>query len=123
MAPARAEEILLSEDDYARLITQAYADRFGEHPKTLFVTDAQPAEPPDIEPRVLIAAAKQRLIESMPVDETSLRRLAQERASRIKGHLTEKGKIPDKRVFIVQIEVGRASDGDAIRTNLTLSGI
>ncbi len=123
LAPARAEEILLSEDDYARLITQVYVDRFGEHPKTLFVSDAQPAKPPDIESRVLIAASKQRLIESMPVDETSLRRLAQERASRIKGHLTEKGKIPDKRVFIVQIEVGRASDGDAIRTNLTLLGI
>ena len=122
LAPARAEEILLSEDDYARLITQVYVDRFGEHPKTLFVSDAQPAKPPDIESRVLIAAAKQRLIESMPVDETSLRRLAQERARRIKGHLIEKGEIPDKQVFIVQVEVGRASDGDAIRTNLTLSG-
>ena len=121
-APARAEDILLSEDDYARLIIQAYVDRFGEHPKTLFVADAQPAKPPDIEPGVLIAAAKQRLIESMPVDEISLRRLAQERARRIKGHLIEKGEIPDKQVFIVQVEVGRASDGDAIRTNLTLSG-
>ena len=120
--PARAGDILLSEDDYARLITQVYVDRFGEHPKTLFVADAQPAEPPDIEPRVLIAAAKQRLIESMPVDETSLRRLAQERARRIKGHLIEKGEIPDKRVFMVKVEVGRVSDGDAIRTNLTLSG-
>ena len=58
----------------------------------------------------------------MPVDETSLRRLAQERARRINGHLIEKGEIPDKQVFIVQVEVGRASDGDAIRTNLTLSG-
>jgi hypothetical protein len=39
-----------------------------------------------IEPEVLIAAARQRLIEKMAVDETSLRRLAQERARQIKDH-------------------------------------
>ncbi|MBE9582003.1 MAG: DUF748 domain-containing protein [Proteobacteria bacterium] len=114
--PARTEDISLSDDDYARLITQAYVDKFGEHPKT------PPSEPPKIEPGVLIATAKQRLIENMPVDETSLRHLAQERARQIKGHLIQKGEIPDERVFIVKVEIGRASNGDTIRTNLTLSG-
>ena len=121
--PARTEDILLSDDDHARLITQAYADRFGEHPSTLFEIEPETSEPPRIEPEVLIAAAKQRLIEKMAVDETSLRRLAQERARQIKDHLIRKGEIPNERVFMVEVKLDHASDADTIRTNLTLSGI
>lgn len=130
----RTEDISLTDDDYVRLITQAYVARFGEHPKTLFgiesetsqpspEADAEPAEPPQIEPGVLIATAKQRLIEDMPVDESSLWPLAQERARQIKGHLIQKGEIPDERVFMVEVEIDYASDGDTIRTNFTLLGI
>jgi hypothetical protein len=121
--PARTEDILLSDDDHARLITQAYADRFGEHPSTLFEIEPETSEPPRIEPEVLIAGAKQRLIEKMAVDETSLRRLAQERARQIKDHLIRKGEIPNERVFMVEVKLDHASDADTIRTNLTLSGI
>ena len=121
--PARTEDILLSDDDHARLITQAYADRFGEHPSTLFEIEPETSEPPRIGHEVLIAAAKQRLIEKMAVDETSLRRLAQERARQIKDHLIRKGEIPNERVFMVEVKIDHASDADTIRTNLTLSGI
>ncbi len=120
---ARTEDISLSDDDHARLITQAYVDRFGEHPRTLFEIESETSEPPRIEPEVLIAAAKQRLIEKMPVDETSLRRLAQERAKQIKDHLIRKGEIPNERVFMVEVKLDHASDADTIRTNLILSGI
>jgi len=120
---ARTKDISLSDDDYARLITQAYVDRFGEHPRTLFEIESETSEPPRIEPEVLIAAAKQRLIEKMPVDETSLRRLAQERAKQIKDHLIRKGEIPNERVFMVEVKLDHASDADTIRTNLILSGI
>jgi hypothetical protein len=119
----RTEDISLSDDDYARLITQAYADRFGEHPRTLFEIKSETSESPGIEPEVLIAAAKQRLIEKMTVDETRLRRLAQERAKQIKDYLIRKGEIPDERVFMVEVKIDHASDADTIRSNLTLSGI
>jgi len=121
--PARTENISLSDDDYARLIIQTYADRFGEHPMTLFEIKSETSEPPRIEPEVLIAAARQRLIKNIVVDETSLRRLAQERARQIKDHLIRKGKIPNKRVFMVEVKIEQASDADTICTNLTLSGI
>ncbi|MCK5509359.1 MAG: DUF748 domain-containing protein [Desulfobacterales bacterium] len=121
--PARAEDISLSDDDYARLITQVYTDKFGEHPMTLFELKPETSEPPQIKPEVLIAAARQRLIEKMAVDETGLRRLAQERAKQIKDHLIRKGKIPNKRVFMVEVKINHASDVDTIRTDLTLSGI
>ncbi len=121
--PARAEDISLSDDDHARLITQVYTDKFGEHPMTLFELKPETSEPPQIKPEVLIAAARQRLIEKMAVDETGLRRLAQKRAKQIKDHLIRKGKIPNKRVFMVEVKVDHASDADTIRTDLTLSGI
>jgi len=123
LIPARTEDIFLSDDDHARLITQAYVDRFGEHPMSLFEIETETSESPRIEPEVLIAAAKQRLIENMAVDETSLRRLAQERARQIKDHLIRKGEIPNERVFMVEVKIDHASDADKIRTNLTLSGI
>ncbi|MDL1963155.1 MAG: DUF748 domain-containing protein [Deltaproteobacteria bacterium] len=121
--PARADDILLSDDDHARLITQVYTDKFGEHPMSLFETESETSEPPQIEPEVLIAAAKQRLIEKMAVDETSLRRLAQERAKQIKDHLIRKEEIPNERVFMVEVKIDHASDADTIRTDLTLSGL
>ncbi|MDL1967785.1 MAG: DUF748 domain-containing protein [Deltaproteobacteria bacterium] len=121
--PTCAEDISLSDDDLARLITQAYTDRFGEHPSTLFEIESETSEPPRIEPEVFIAAARQRLIEKMGIDEISLRRLAQERAKQIKDHLIWKGEIPNERVFMIEVKIDHASDADAIRTNLALSGI
>jgi len=74
------------------------------------------SEPPRIEPEVLIAAARQRLIEKMAVDETRLRRLAQERAIRIKDHLIRKGKIPSERVVMVEVKIDHSSDADTMVT-------
>ncbi len=121
--PAHTEDILLSYDDYARLITQAYTDRFGEHPITLFEIKPETSIPPQIESEVLIAAARQQLIKKIAIDETKLRSLAQERAKQIKDHLIRKGEIPNERVFIVEVKIDQASDADTILTNLTLSGI
>lgn len=72
--------------------------------------------------RVLIERAKRRLIEDIPVDEIELRQLAQERANRIKGYLLEHGEIANERVFILDAEIDRISDGTALRLNLALSG-
>jgi len=121
--PARTEDISLSDDDHGRLITQAYANRFGEYPGTLFEIKSETPGPPRINPEALIAAAKQRLIEKMAVHETSLRRLAQERAKQIKDYLIRKGEIPNERVFMVEVKIDHSSNADTIRTNLTLSVI
>ena len=141
--PESAENISLSDDDFARLLTQNYVNTFGEDPASLLASESKtlaqndkaastdieasgtapgkPAEPPSIDPEVVIVLAKKRLLENIPVDELSLRRLAQERARQIKGHLIEKGEIPDEQLFIVEVEIDGASDGDRIRTNLSLS--
>jgi hypothetical protein len=142
-APAQAKDVSLSDDDYARLITQAYEKRFGKHPSALLgmkvetsaketqapadagqsapASPAKPAQAQAADPQVVIAMAKKRLIEDMGIDDTRLRILAQERAKQIKGYLLEKGKIPEEQLFIVDVELGGSSDGDTVRANLSLS--
>ncbi len=135
-AAVKLEQISLSEKELARLLTQKYIDTYGHHPFTetgketpasnLAQTGARTEGPASsrIDPVLRIAMAKQRLIQDTPVDEAALQHLAQERATRIKGYLIEKGKVPNDRVFVAAVEVDAkgVSDGNTIRVNLTLSG-
>jgi hypothetical protein len=121
--PAQAQVISLSDDEYDRLLIQAYEDRFGEHVRVLPADDQKSsADDGKVAPDSAIAV-KQRLVEGIPIAETALRELARKRAMQIKDYMVQKGGIPDKQVFTVDIEIADGSDGDTIRTNLTLSGI
>ena len=84
-------------------------------------TSAKPS-PTDIDPEMLIARAKERLIKAMSVDEAKPHQLAIVRSKQIRNHLIEKGKISDERLFIVDVEIFETADGEMIRTNLKLSG-
>ena len=134
-AAIKLEQISLSQEDLARLLTQKYIDTYGHQPfietgkETPASNLAQTGAPEAlgssrIDPVLRIAMAKQRLIEDTPIDEAALQHLAQERATQIKGYLIEKGKVPDDRVFVAAVEVDAksVSDGNTIRVNLTLSG-
>jgi outer membrane protein OmpA-like peptidoglycan-associated protein len=122
--PPSAEEMTLSYDDYARLITQQYMDKFGKDPKTIFLGELGSAAEKQqvIDQEVIISAAKEKLVESMPVDEARLKQLAQERAMQIRDHLLQEGKIPADRLFLRGVEIIDATDGETVRTHLTLSG-
>ena len=122
--PSTAEEMTLSFEDYARLITQQYIDKFGKDPRTIFLGELGSAAEKQqaIDQEVIISAAKQKLVESMPVDESSLKRLAQERAMQVRDHLVQQGKIPADRLFLRGVEIIDATDGETVRTHLTLSG-
>jgi hypothetical protein len=121
--PAQAQDISLSDDEYDRLLTKAYEDRFGEHVRVLPADDQKSSvDDGKVAPDSAIAV-KQRLIENIPIAETALRELARKRAMQIKDYMVQDGGIPDKQVFTVDIEIADGSDGDTIRTNLTLSGI
>ena len=71
-----------------------------------------------------MAMAKQRLVEQIIIDELALQRLAQGRATQIKGYLIEQGEITPDRLFAIDSgkDVQDISDGERIRVNLTLSG-
>jgi hypothetical protein len=59
----------------------------------------------------------------MTVDELALQRLAQGRATQIKGYLIEQGEISPDRLFVLEAKTDEeeASDGEGIRVILTLS--
>lgn len=142
--PAQAEEISLSEDDYARLVIQAYEKRFGKHPRALFGMKGEPPakegrvapdagqSPPTvptktkeasaIDPAVVVTAAKKRLIDGIAIDETRVRALAQDRAKQIKDYLIGKGQIQEERLVVVGLELDGSPDGNAVRADLGLSG-
>ena len=122
--PSTAEEMTLSYDDFARLITQQYIDKFGKDPRTIFLGELESTaeKKQAIDQEIIISAAKQKLVESMPVDEARLRRLAQERATQIRDHLTQQGEIPADRLFLRGVEIIDAAEGETVRTHLTLSG-
>lgn len=132
----KPEQITLSEEEFTRLLAEKYVETFGHDPFTT-IDDKRPEEgdvstepleespgAPEIDPAVRMAMAKQRLIEQTTVDELALQRLAQERATQIKGYLIEQGEIPSDRLFAVEIGIDQegVSDGEAIRVNLALTG-
>ena len=122
--PASVDDLTLSYDDYARLITQRYIDKFGKDPKTIFLGESESTaeKRQAIDQEIIISTAKQKLVETSAVDESRLKGLAQERAMQIKDHLVLNGKIPDDRLYLRGVEIIDATDGKTVRTHLTLSG-
>lgn len=141
--PAEVEAIVLSNEEEERLLIQTYVERFGEHPEALLTTEAETSgndteydappeiplpkgdnpdsEGPILDPQIVAAAAKERLLKEIRVDELSLRRLAQERALEIKGHLVERA-VSEDRIFILDVKIVDIFDGDSARVDLGLSG-
>jgi hypothetical protein len=111
--PSDIGKFILIDEDYNRLLIQAYEFTFGEHPKGRFGAES----------KMLIAKTKERLIKEISVDETKLHQLAMVRSKQIRNYLIEKGKISDERLFIVDVEIFETASGGMIRTNLKLSGI
>jgi hypothetical protein len=141
--PAEAEAIVLSNEEENRLLIQTYIERFGEHPEALLTTEPEPSandaesdavqaaplptsddpdsEKPVLDPQVVADAAKKRLVKEIRVDDISLRRLAQERALGIKGHLVERG-VSEERIFILDVQIVDIFDSDGAKVDLGLSG-
>ncbi len=132
----KPEKVTLTEEEFTRLLTEKYVETYGHDPFTI-IEDKSPEEsdvstkpmeegpgPQEIDPAVRMAMAKQRLIEETSIDEVALQRLAQGRATQIKGYLIEQGKISPDRLFAVEVKMDGegVSDGEGIRVNLTLSG-
>ncbi len=107
--------LALKERPNLRLEIKGVADRLRDGAVLtgkVLPTQLEGAEPVD----------EKSLIESIQVDETALRKLAQDRAMNIKDYLVQAGKISDAQVFMAGIEIKDSLEGARVRTNLTLSG-
>ena len=63
---------------------------------------------------------KQQLAASLPVNETDLRLLAQQRAEQMRGQLAGEGKLAEERVFLTEVDL-TASDHEKVRSRLNMT--
>jgi uncharacterized protein involved in outer membrane biogenesis len=84
-------------------------------------TGAVPAPKPDVATKPpTVEEMRQQLAASIPVDDASLRSLADERAKQMRGQLAGEGKLADERVFLTEVNV-TASGYEKIRSRLNIT--
>ena len=69
----------------------------------------------------MIAKARARLLETITVDDESLRLLAQERGEHIRMYLVDGGGISGQRVSLTQVKIEEAFNGNHAQINLDLA--
>jgi hypothetical protein len=80
-----------------------------------------PAPKPDGAPKPpTVEEMRQQLTAAIPVDEASLRSLADERAKQIRGQLAGEGKLADERVFLTEVDA-TASGYEKVRSRLNIT--
>ncbi len=108
-------EFVLSKEDEIRLITELYGKKFSpEGGKTGQANSGASAKPGPS-----VSEMKQRLIESISVEESVLRVLAQNRGKQIRTQLIQEGKIPEGRVFLLEVDL-KTTGGEKVKSHLTL---
>ena len=120
--PDDPEALSIEEEDYSRLLIEVYEARFGEISREVTEGDQKTDEKEGEIAPALIAEARKRLIDSMPVDASTLQALAMERASGIKEHLIKQGGLSDKQVTMAEIEMADGTGKDNCHAPLTLTG-
>ncbi len=67
-----------------------------------------------------IEEMRQQLVAAMPVPDSDLHLLAQQRAEQIRGQLAGEGKLADERVFLTEVDL-TASDHEKVRSQLNIT--
>jgi hypothetical protein len=84
-------------------------------------TGAVPAQKPDAAPKPpTVEEMRQQLAASIPLDDASLRSLADERAKQMREQVAGEGKLADERVFLTEIDV-TASGHEKVRSRLNIT--
>ena len=98
-----------------RLIKELFKQQQGQPAGTV------PAPKPDAAPKpTKIEEMKQQLAASIPVDEASLRNLADQRAKQMRDQLAGEGKLAEGRVSLTEVDV-TASGHEKVRSRLNIT--
>jgi hypothetical protein len=82
---------------------------------------ATPAEDAQVDSKPLtIEEMRQQLVAAIPVPDSELRLLAQQRAEQMRGQLAGDGKLADERVFLTEVDL-TASDHEKVRNRLNIT--
>jgi hypothetical protein len=114
---AKAGGPSLSDDDYQRLFTRYYRQRYPGSPELQALETGQ--QPVLNGP--LLDQAKRKVLEQWAVNELDLRLLAQARGEIIRDYLVREAGLPDKRIYLLDVNLAQPDDRE-IKTFLSLSG-
>ncbi len=110
------ENIELSNEEEAQLISELYVETFGSLPKGASPSPhGKPSAPPATDD------VKAELLASMPIEEPKLHLLAQQRAQHIRDYLVQKAQVSGERIFIVESTLSPVTEGNTIQNPLALT--
>ena len=110
-------QAVLSPEREFEFLSDLFAEKLGKQP-----IKEEPVPGGKIVQRVLTAEELRRqLTPAIAVEESELRSLAQGRAKAIREQLVAPGRLPEERVFLVEVELGDWS-GETVRARLNLTG-
>ena len=99
-------------------ILEVYRQTFREDPGKLAGADVRNERVRD---SIVVAAARERLIDSTLVPEADLRALAQRRAAAVRAYLAGPGKIDPARIFLQEVDTGTQAQEHSVRVTMTLT--
>ena len=95
-----------------RLITELFGQQRSQQPVVPSVQGSSTL--PTIE------EMRQQLLAAIPIPDSDLRLLAQQRADQVRGQFTGEGKLAVERVFLTEVDLA-ASDHDKVRSRLNIT--
>jgi hypothetical protein len=112
---ASPKDVDLPVAEEERLIKERFKQQQSRQP------GAASAPKPDVAPKPpTVEDMRQQLAASIPIDETSLRSLANERAKQMRDQLAGEGKLAEERVFLTEVDV-TASGHEKVRSRLNIT--
>lgn len=117
----RAEYVVISDQDYRRLMEQLFVEKFPQLVKKpllgrVYLIDSKADSNTD----EFYAVAKEKLSAIIKPEEQRLKSLAAERAQTIANYIVQKGGIANERVFILDTAIDPAREGNGIVSLLSL---
>ncbi len=117
----RAEYVVISDQDYRRLMEQLFAEKFPLMvEKNLLGTRRLVGSKADTNTDEFYAVAKEKLSAIIKPEEQRLKGLAAERAQAIANYIVQKGGIANERVFILDTAIDPEREGNGIVSLLSL---
>jgi hypothetical protein len=113
-----AEALELSDEDYRRLFTRFYRQRFPEAPELQYLAEKKK---PVLE-GLPFQQARREVLEEWTVNEMELRLLAQARGESIRSYLVQEEGLPDQRIYLLDVRLEKPGERE-IRAFLSLSGL
>ncbi|MGB0910931.1 MAG: DUF748 domain-containing protein [Nitrospirales bacterium] len=135
-------DVLLDPEEQRRLIRDLYVQKFGEaaavkletpssapietvsepkSPSTIMDADNQPNTDPEMAQGEPWEKMKRQLLDEMTIPDSEVRLLAQHRAQVIRDHLIQQGKVPEERVFLIEVQINAIADEGHVRSPLALT--